>query len=142
MKNISSDEDEQVQQKLCEAKKCAKYGRLSDASKKIRAMSDIEDAPICVQDREELYGALKQETVILRCSVDAHPPVVAFHWTFNNSGDQSDVSPDKFTSEVTSSRLNYTPATDLDYGTLLCYGENEIGRQKDPCVFQVVVAGE
>lgn len=101
----------------------------------------VRYAPICVQDREELYGALKQETVILRCSVDAHPPVVAFHWTFNNSGDQSDVSPEKFTSEVTSSRLNYTPATDLDYGTLLCYGENEIGRQKDPCVFQVVVAG-
>ncbi|CAH1104095.1 unnamed protein product [Psylliodes chrysocephalus] len=101
----------------------------------------VRYAPICVQDREELYGALKQETVILRCSVDAHPPVVAFHWTFNNSGDQSDVPPDKFTNEVTSSRLNYTPASDLDYGTLLCYGENEIGKQKDPCIFQVVVAG-
>ncbi|KAG5882968.1 hypothetical protein JTB14_037321 [Gonioctena quinquepunctata] len=100
----------------------------------------IKYVPVCSQDREELYGALKQETVTLRCRVDANPAVVTFHWTFNNSGDQSDVAPGTFTNEVSSSRLNYTPTTDLDYGTLLCYGENEIGRQKEPCVFQVVVA--
>ncbi|KAJ8981820.1 hypothetical protein NQ317_007406 [Molorchus minor] len=98
-------------------------------------------APVCVQEREELYGALKQETVTLRCQVDANPSAVTFHWTFNNSGDQTDVPANRFTSEVTSSRLNYTPVTDLDYGTLLCYGVNEVGRQKDPCVFQVVIAG-
>ncbi|KAK9875237.1 hypothetical protein WA026_007632 [Henosepilachna vigintioctopunctata] len=93
-------------------------------------------APVCVQEREELYGALKQETVTLRCHVDANPAVVTFQWTFNNSGDQSDVPAGKFTSEVTSSRLNYTPVSDLDYGTLLCYASNEVGRQKAPCVFQ------
>ncbi|XP_060536558.1 neural cell adhesion molecule 1 isoform X2 [Cylas formicarius] len=101
----------------------------------------VRYAPVCIQEREELYGALKQETVTLRCSVDANPPVVTFHWTFNNSGDQLEVPSGRFTSEVTSSRLNYTPNTDLDYGTLLCYGENEIGKQKEPCVFQVVIAG-
>ncbi|XP_018570338.1 nephrin, partial [Anoplophora glabripennis] len=97
--------------------------------------------PVCIQEREELYGALKQETVTLRCQVDANPAVVTFHWTFNNSGDQTDVPANRFTNEVTSSRLNYTPVSDLDYGTLLCYGVNEVGRQKDPCVFQVVIAG-
>lgn len=99
------------------------------------------DIPVCIQEREELYGALKQETVTLRCQVDANPAVVTFHWTFNNSGDQTDVPANRFTNEVTSSRLNYTPVSDLDYGTLLCYGVNEVGRQKDPCVFQVVIAG-
>ncbi|KAH1007598.1 hypothetical protein HUJ04_004810 [Dendroctonus ponderosae] len=73
------------------------------------------DAPVCIQEREEVYGALKQETVTLRCRVDANPPVAAFHWTFNNSGDQTDVSSEKYTNEVTSSRLNYTPNNDLDY---------------------------
>ncbi|XP_050294680.1 hemicentin-1 isoform X2 [Anthonomus grandis grandis] len=101
----------------------------------------VKYAPVCIQEREEVYGALKQETVTLRCRVDANPPVDAFHWTFNNSGDQTDVSTEKYTNEVTSSRLNYTPNTDLDYGTLLCYGHNEIGKQKEPCVFQVVIAG-
>ncbi|ERL85567.1 hypothetical protein D910_02986, partial [Dendroctonus ponderosae] len=102
----------------------------------------VKYAPVCIQEREEVYGALKQETVTLRCRVDANPPVAAFHWTFNNSGDQTDVSSEKYTNEVTSSRLNYTPNNDLDYGTLLCYGENEIGKQKEPCVFQVVIAGK
>ncbi|XP_066142389.1 neural cell adhesion molecule 2-like isoform X1 [Euwallacea fornicatus] len=101
----------------------------------------VKYAPVCTQEREEIYGALKQETVTLRCRVDANPPVATFHWTFNNSGDQTDVATEKYTNEVTSSRLNYTPNTDLDYGTLLCYGENEIGKQKEPCVFQVVIAG-
>ncbi|KAL1513906.1 hypothetical protein ABEB36_003245 [Hypothenemus hampei] len=101
----------------------------------------VKYAPVCIQEREEVYGALKQETVTLRCRVDANPPVAAFHWTFNNSGDQTDVPVEKYTNEVTSSRLNYTPNTDLDYGTLLCYGENKIGQQKEPCIFQVVIAG-
>lgn len=101
----------------------------------------VRYVPVCIQEREELYGALKQETVTLRCQVDANPAVVTFHWTFNNSGDQTDVPSNRFTNEVTSSRLNYTPVSDLDYGTLLCYGVNEVGRQKEPCVFQVVIAG-
>lgn len=39
------------------------------------------------------------------------------------------------------SRLNYTPTSDLDYGTLSCWGRNAIGIQKSPCIFQVVAAG-
>lgn len=101
----------------------------------------VRYAPVCIQERDELYGALKQETVTLRCQVDANPAPVTFHWTFNNSGEQTDVPSGKFTNEVTSSRLNYTPISDLDYGTLLCYGLNDVGRQKTPCVFQVVIAG-
>jgi hypothetical protein len=97
---------------------------------------------VCKQDREELYGALKQETVTLRCQVDANPAIVTFHWTFNNSGDLTEVPANRFTNEVSSSRLNYTPVSDLDYGTLLCWGDNEVGHQKIPCVFQVVIAGE
>lgn len=97
---------------------------------------------MCKQEREELYGALKQETVTLRCEVDAIPATVTFHWTFNNSGDLTEVQPSRFTTEHLSSRLNYTPVTDLDYGTLQCWAANDIGRQKEPCVFQVVIAGK
>lgn len=31
--------------------------------------------------------------------------------------------------------------TELDYGTLLCWGRNELGMQKAPCVFHVIPAG-
>lgn len=100
------------------------------------------DAPVCIQEREELFGALKQETVTLRCQVDANPAIVTFHWTFNNSGDLTEVPATRFTNELASSRLNYTPVSDMDYGTLSCWGQNEVGHQRVPCVFQVVAAGK
>ncbi|KAJ8940656.1 hypothetical protein NQ314_010642 [Rhamnusium bicolor] len=36
----------------------------------------------------------------------------------------------------------YTPASQRDYGTLTCLGSNSIGRQIEPCVFQVVPAAK
>lgn len=42
----------------------------------------------------------------------------------------------------TQSGVNYTPMTELDYGTLLCWANNSIGTQESPCVFQIVAAGE
>jgi len=87
-------------------------------------------------------GALKHETVMVRCEVDANPPIVTFSWTFNNSGDVADVPYSKITSDATTSRLNYTPVADMDYGTLACWGSNAVGRQRTPCIFQVVAAGK
>jgi len=97
--------------------------------------------PTCKDDREELLGALKHETVALKCEVDANPPLVTFHWTFNNSGDLAEVPPSRFTSVGSVSRLNYTPVSDMDYGTLACWGFNAVGHQRAPCIFQVVAAG-
>ncbi|XP_067006836.2 nephrin [Anabrus simplex] len=97
--------------------------------------------PTCRDEREELYGALKHETVMLRCEVDANPPFVAFHWTFNNSGDLTEVPGTHYSSSGEVSRLNYTPVSDMDYGTLACWGTNAVGHQRTPCVFQVVAAG-
>jgi hypothetical protein len=31
---------------------------------------------------------------------------------------------------------------DQDYGTLTCIGQNDVGEQVAPCVFQVILAGE
>lgn len=99
------------------------------------------DVPVCREDREELFGALKHETVSLRCEVDSNPPLVDFHWTFNNSGDLNEVPVHRYVSSGTVSHLNYTPVTDMDYGTLSCWGENVVGRQRVPCMYQVVAAG-
>lgn len=78
---------------------------------------------------------------MLKCQVDANPAIVTFHWTFNNSGDLTEVPASRFTSELTTSRLNYTPVSDMEYGTLSCWGDNEVGYQRTPCVFQIVAAG-
>ncbi|XP_055382645.1 uncharacterized protein LOC129612864 isoform X2 [Condylostylus longicornis] len=42
----------------------------------------------------------------------------------------------------TISELIYTPKSERDYGTLACYAKNTIGRQTDPCLFQVVPAAK
>ncbi|XP_063627547.1 hemicentin-1 isoform X1 [Cydia splendana] len=102
----------------------------------------VRYAPVCAQQRDgELFGALKHETVSLHCSVDANPAVTSFHWTFNNSGEQTDLAPKLFNSNGHKSTLNYTPTTDMEYGTLMCYGKNSVGQQKVPCSFQLVAAG-
>ena len=38
------------------------------------------------------------------------------------------------------SSLSYVARTDLDYGTLLCWGNNSLGVQADPCIFKVIPA--
>ncbi|CAB3252849.1 unnamed protein product [Arctia plantaginis] len=102
----------------------------------------VRYAPVCAERRDgELFGALKQETVSLHCSVDANPALVSFHWTFNNSGEQTELPPKLYSSNGHTSTLNYTPTTDMEYGTLACYGENAVGQQKVPCLFQLVAAG-
>lgn len=35
------------------------------------------------------------------------------------------------------SRMNYTPSTEMDYGTVACWASNQVGRQRAPCLFQV-----
>uniref|UniRef100_A0A0K8U830 Hemicentin-1 n=1 Tax=Bactrocera latifrons TaxID=174628 RepID=A0A0K8U830_BACLA len=101
----------------------------------------IRFAPTCATDHEELLGALKHETLLLKCEVDSSPPAEAFTWTFNSSGEQTELPARLHSTETGMSRLNYTPATDLDYGTISCWGRNSIGQQKNPCIFQIVAAG-
>jgi len=37
--------------------------------------------------------------------------------------------------------LTYQPQKEMDYGSLLCWGRNELGQQKRPCVFHLLPAG-
>lgn len=43
--------------------------------------------------------------------------------------------------EGSRSTVSYTANTELDYGTLLCWGINSVGQQRKPCVFHVFPAG-
>ncbi|KAG0703518.1 hypothetical protein GWK47_024836 [Chionoecetes opilio] len=40
------------------------------------------------------------------------------------------------------SDLRYSPVSDLDYGTLLCWATNAVGTQRTPCTFTVFPAGK
>lgn len=60
----------------------------------------VTDAPVCGSVQEELLGALKHETLTLKCEVDASPPADSFHWTFNSSGEPTDLPARLHSSEV------------------------------------------
>ncbi|ODN02544.1 Nephrin, partial [Orchesella cincta] len=99
----------------------------------------VKFVPTCKSNTEGLIGAMKKET----CEMAADPPKVEFYWTFNNSGvEVIHVPRSRFTYKGTQSVLNYTPINEMDYGTLACWGVNDVGKgMEGPCIFQIVSAG-
>jgi len=90
-----------------------------------------------------IIGASLEESVKVRCEVDADPSEVDFVWEFNNSGENFEVAPVKFDgNNGTMSELVYTPESERDYGALTCWGRNAIGKQEAPCIYQVIPAGD
>ncbi|CAG5106044.1 Similar to Cadm1: Cell adhesion molecule 1 (Rattus norvegicus) [Cotesia congregata] len=88
-----------------------------------------------------LARASMDESVKIRCEVDADPNQVDFTWEFNNSGENFELAPAKFDgNNGTASEFLYTPMSERDYGALTCWGRNAIGKQKTPCVYQVIPA--
>ncbi|XP_039760019.1 hemicentin-2-like [Pararge aegeria] len=101
----------------------------------------VQFAPLCAQLTPLVIGARLDEPLRVRCTVSADPADVAFYWQFNNSGESFQVSPARYVSTGgTSSELRYRAASERDYGALLCRATNAVGRQKKPCVFQIVPA--
>ncbi|XP_034835919.2 B-cell receptor CD22-like [Maniola hyperantus] len=102
----------------------------------------VQFAPLCAQLTPLVIGARLDEPLRVRCTVSADPADVVFYWQFNNSGESFQVSPARYAVSTggTSSELRYRAASERDYGALLCRATNAVGRQKKPCVFQIVPA--
>ena len=99
-------------------------------------------APVCKNEDVTVVGASLSEVLRVRCHVTADPSDVSFVWQFNNSGESFEVEQSRFgTGNGSTSDLYYTPKSERDYGTLACWGRNAIGRQAEPCIFQLVPAG-
>lgn len=88
-----------------------------------------------------MFGVAAMENMNLVCDVNAFPKDLTFHWRFNNSGDE-EFDLDNFMSNGTRSILTFSPMTKRDYGTILCFANNEVGRQRKACLFQIVPAGK
>ncbi|XP_053628522.1 nephrin-like isoform X2 [Cherax quadricarinatus] len=101
----------------------------------------VRYAPVCASGQVHVYGAARNEEVSVTCRLDAVPPVVHFFWRFNSSGDVVDIAENHVATYGLQSSLSYVARTELDYGTLLCWGTNALGRQKKPCAYRVVAAG-
>ncbi|XP_076322343.1 neural cell adhesion molecule 2-like isoform X2 [Tachypleus tridentatus] len=99
----------------------------------------IQFPPVCKPNQQVVYGASLNEPINIHCNVEAEPPEVTFHWSFNDSKDVVDSL--TFESNLTKSVAVFTPRKHYHYGILLCWGRNEIGSQTDPCAYKVIPTG-
>jgi hypothetical protein len=95
-----------------------------------------------------VYGVARHENAHVVCEVEAYPPPDSFKWSFNNTAETIDVPQARYRTATTNggsttsqSMLTYTPMTEMDYGTVMCWASNTAGQQKEPCVFHIIAAG-
>jgi len=101
---------------------------------------DILYRPICLTDQKMIYGVSEQETAHISCTVDSNPKADSFFWTLNNTAGHAEIPGAMSTDMAGASLLSYRPMSQLEYGTIFCYGSNMVGRQESPCVFHIIPA--
>jgi len=102
---------------------------------------DVKYTPACAQGQQQIYEAAKLQEIQISCYMNANPQDnIDFSWSFNNSANLMDIPKGDVKSAGLSSRISYTPRTELDFGTLLCWGENTIGKGT-PCMFSILPIG-
>ena len=73
------------------------------------------------------------------CELEGDPSEILFKWRFNNSKEL--ISSSNVHSEENKSWLTVVPQSEEDYGPIICWGKNNIGLQREPCVFNLIPAG-
>ncbi|XP_037776964.1 nephrin-like [Penaeus monodon] len=101
----------------------------------------VKFAPLCRAGQKVVYGGGKHEEINVTCSVEAHPEPKSFRWAFNTSSEMVDIPSSRiWVVGKGRSQASYTPRTHLDYGSLLCWANNDVGRQQQPCIFHIIHA--
>ena len=90
-----------------------------------------------------MYGGAKGLTSEIECHVESRPGATSFRWAFNGTGELVDITSGyRTTADGSISILRYTPKSEIDFGTLLCWATNAQGPQSQPCIYQLNPAGE
>ncbi|GIX97934.1 irregular chiasm C-roughest protein [Caerostris darwini] len=97
---------------------------------------NISHAPVCKENQQITYVVGLNESVVVRCEVEAQPTDVTFKWEFSNTIHKHYNL--QHTSEGVVSNATYMPITPSDYGTLFCWANNSIGHQQSSCFFTVI----
>ncbi|XP_022256240.1 hemicentin-1-like isoform X1 [Limulus polyphemus] len=121
-------------------------GRFSCSAANVEGLGISDDmflkvkySPVCQPFQKSVYGVLNQESIDVECQLDADPRDIKFFWRFNSSTKVTNTILHKIHSEF-QSIASYRIQTSEDYGTLMCWGENSIGVQREPCVFKIIPA--
>lgn len=98
---------------------------------------------MCRPEQKNSYGGAKGLTSEVECHVESKPGATSFRWTFNGTGELVDLTSGyRTTADGSISILRYTPRSEMDFGTLLCWAANPLGLQSQPCVFHFYAAGK
>lgn len=97
---------------------------------------------MCRRSRPLTVVVSPEQPVTLRCQVEANPDVVSFGWTLSNDRETLRIQRELSIDSGLTSILEYTPRRDTEFGRLKCWARNDIGEQKDPCVFIIVKEGK
>ncbi|XP_050295636.1 nephrin-like [Anthonomus grandis grandis] len=103
----------------------------------------VKFEPVCKEGlARKVVGAAKAEPVHIECKVDSEPPALEFRWSFNSTPSVSKDLTKNSREEGGSSVLTYIPNESADYGTVQCWGRNQIGWQRISCTYHLVPAGK
>lgn len=84
----------------------------------------------------------KREKIHVSCEVVANPSDnLYFNWVFNSSSERLDLQENLIRNQGPRSTAEHTPQTEMDYGSLMCWATNSIGRMEEPCIFHLIPAG-
>ncbi|XP_050721791.1 nephrin-like isoform X2 [Eriocheir sinensis] len=101
----------------------------------------VKFSPLCRPGQTLVFGAAKNEQLNITCSVEAHPEPTSFRWAFNSSSEVVDIPAARIRSAGKSrSQVSYVPTRHQDYGSLLCWATNDVGVQRQPCIYHVIHA--
>lgn len=96
------------------------------------------DVPVCRSSDPEFIGVSIGESVNVICEVDGNPDNLQYSWSFRNSSSYEETL---ITIDQPNNILIYTPMSEHDFGSLLCTATNNLGSQRLPCVYTLILAG-
>lgn len=96
---------------------CSQPKEVDSNSLRLSPFLLFADAPLCANGHEEVLGALKHETLQLKCEVDSSPPPTSYHWTFLPLGEQTE-SPTRLQSNEVRMGLDLNADELISFATL------------------------
>ncbi|XP_015916656.2 neural cell adhesion molecule 2 [Parasteatoda tepidariorum] len=101
---------------------------------------DVQYSPVCKFAEQQTYNIFQGEAINITCDVESLPRPSAFQWTLNNTL-RSTVDLKRRHPKIFGA-LHYVPRYLGDFGTIMCWGKNDVGVQRIPCIFHLIPEGE